>query len=173
MSQRKRPAERVSAYQVTAADRVQLVGFGPRYSRNPQDDTTAFGIEHRTTGGYVGVLFERDEFAGLAEWLAADEPELPDAPLSPWVRPTDERGVPVYVQEITRTRSQLRIIDGQTAALFSKRSGGLKVSAWWVGSGSGRTAMLLRRDSELLTGWAADMDAHGWAGWRSGRAAEA
>jgi hypothetical protein len=153
---------------VMAEGGLMIVGFGVRFVR-PMDDTTTFGIEHRTTGGYVGVLFERKQFAELAEWLAVDEPGQPDEPLAPWVQPTDSRGVPGYVREIHRTRSEFRIIDGQTAARLSKRDGGLKVSAWWLGSGTRRAAVLSPATARELAEWVADKNVNGWIGWRSGR----
>lgn len=169
MSQ-KQTASRISGYSVMAVDTANLVGFGPRYTRRPQDDTTTFGVEHRTIGGYVGVLFEREEFRQFAAWLAADWPEVTEPLLEPFKRPTDDHGVPLYVRQIEVTGTHFRIIDGQTGALVSKTPGyQLTISCKWLGSGSGRSAVLDEIAAGLLTEWATDVDAHGWAGWRSGR----
>jgi len=166
--------KKISGYRVMAMDGRSLVGFSPRYALRPQDDTTTFGIVHKTIGGYVGVLLERGEFHDLAEWLRIGEPKVTFVKLTPFVRPRDETGTPVYVREIQKTQSQFRIIDGQSAAQLSRhRDGRVKVSAWWLGSGSGRSAVMGRIGTQMLTDWVTDIDAKGWEGWRSGRAEEA
>lgn len=167
MSKKLRPAD--IGYVAGVDDRM-VVWFRSRFNP-PMDDTTSFGIEHRTIGGYVGVLFEREEFHLFAEWLFADAPDEVDTLSGPFVRPVDDRGAPRYVRQTDMTGSQFRIIDLQTGALFSKRKDGqIMVSCWRLGSGRRKTAVLDVSAAVTLRYWALDKDSNGWTGWRSGRA---
>ncbi len=165
--------EKISGYRVLATEPRLIVGFGPRFGNRPYDDTTTFGIEHRTIGGYVGVLFERDEFHRFAEWLS--EPDAGPVEMLPrFVRPVNADGAPLYVREVHSTRSQFRLIDLQHRLDVTKRGGeawdgSLEVSCKWLGSGAGRSATLDDIAAQLITEWAVDVDANGWCGWRSGR----
>jgi hypothetical protein len=163
----------VSPYRLMSENGLDLVKLGPRYGR-PLDDTTLLGIEHRTLGAYVGVLLERGEFHALAEWLAADDGGADPATLPPFERPMGEGGAPLYVRRVDVTPSQFRVIDLQTALMITRRPGfRAKFSAWWLGSGRSRGAELNDISVNLFTDWVTDVDTHGWAGWRSGRAEEA
>jgi hypothetical protein len=163
MSQRKQPAEK-PGFAVRAVSPNIVVQAGPRTRRAPYGSEVILGVTHRTTGGYVGVLFEREEFRRFAEWLADGTPG-PVETLPKWVLPVDRTGTPVYVREIAATRSQFRMIDGQTRIDVTKHggeqtTGPLTVSCSWLGSGSGRGAVLDIAASRALTAWAA-----GWRGW--------
>lgn len=163
----------VSPYRLLAEDGRNLVKLGPRYG-SPLDDTTLLGVEHRTLGAYIGVLLERDEFHALAEWRTTDDGGADPAVLPPFEQPTTPEGVPLYIRRVDIVPSQFRVIDSQTALTITRLPGfRTKFSAWWLGSGRSRGAVLDDIADGLFTDWVTDVDTHGWVGWRSGRAEEA
>lgn len=144
---------RIKSFLVKSVEGLFFLEMSPRYARRAYDDTTVVQVAHRTTGGSVSVLFERDDFATFARWLA-------DPGENRWV-----------------------FVSGQTTAVFEKGDfryeylktevvspQGLRVEIRWNSSGGRSVSALLSSDGRsALLEWVADKDSNGWEGWKSGR----
>lgn len=168
---RKQAAEGFSAFG-TDPRRYMVLELGVRY-RTPQDNTTVMNVFHKTTDGGVSVLLERETFHHLSEWLdggrisgrlTIEAPDLFDV----------RTKLPLTYQEVGITDRMFEIHGTQTSARIVKPTApsgpALAVSISWNGSGRSRSISLDRASTDRLTDWMVDADAHGWTGWRSGRA---
>lgn len=149
-------AAKIKPFQAMSVNGRNVLEFGPRYSRRAYDDTTVIQCFHRTLGGGVSVLFERNDFATFTRWLA---------------EPGEGRWeFPGLQTTVSFEKGDLRYAESHQDPLDVP--GGLLVRIWWNGSGRTASALLDARGRAALLDWAADKEANGWEGWKSGRKAE-
>jgi hypothetical protein len=148
---------KIAPFQAMAVNGRDFLEFGPRYSSRPYDDTTVIQCAHRTLGGGVSVLFEREDFARFAVWLA-------DARDGRWVK-EDSQTTAVFTKGDALYR-ELRMAEPLQVP------GALSVSISWNGSGRSRGVLLDASGRRATLAWVSDKDANGWEGWKSGRRAE-
>lgn len=162
------PANLIQTYRVQTG--TMVLGLGPRY-RKPQDDTTTFGIRHRTTGGYTGVLLEREQIPLLAGWLGRTiSPYAVLGGPPPPVAQSDGSSVQsIYYRHTVMCGSDLMIRDLQNTADCERYDdGSASFRVKWNGSGESRSILISSDQATALASFLTIVDRSGWTAWKSG-----